>query len=188
MVILRIHHRKPYIPILAILAVIVLLSVLGYHHYAIRRPNPNSHCYVCEGLRYHAPCLLDLSTGNILELSVYENDPITQGELAQNQTTGNFSFMRSGNMTAARNTGVSCSATIPPISQKMDCSLFCEACRSAMECVPNSGIVLADLYDLGNIQYFTLEDGANYSFRDYQIHIEKKTDSTQLEITVLGTR
>ena len=188
MVILRIRSEKTYIPILAILAVIVLLSVLVYHHYAIRSPNRNFHCYVCEGLRYHAPCLLDLSTGNILELSVYENDPTTQGELAQNQTTGNFSFMRSGSMTAARDAGVSCSATIPSSSRTIDDTLFCEACRNAMECVPSSGIALADLYDLENIQYFVIEDGANYSFRDYQINIKKKTDSTQLQITVLGTR
>lgn len=188
MILLRILSRKSYIPILATLAVIVILSVLVYHHCAIRRPNHNFHCYICDGLRYHAPCLLDLSTGNILELSVYENNPTTQGELAQNQTTGHFSFMRSGSMTAARNTGVSCSATIPSISQKMDCSLFCDACRISLEYIPNNGIILADLYDLNNIQYFVIDEGANYSFRNYQISIDKKLDSTQLEITVSGTR
>lgn len=171
--------------ILGILAGVVLFSGLICCRYATG--GKTFRCYVCEGLRYHAPCLIDLSTGEILELSVYEKDPVRQGELAEDQTAGHFSFVVSGGMTAAKDAGRSCVAFLPLETKEMNTVLFCENCKTAIADIQNQGVVLGDLYDLGNIQYFPVEKGTHYAFRDYQINMEE-TGSRQLRITVFGTR
>lgn len=146
------------------------------------------HCYICEGLSYHAPCLIDLSTGHILELSVYDNDPITQGKLAKDQTTGHISFTMSGDMLAITDAGNSAQISISTVPKDMNVDLFCDACQQAIHSLPNSGIVLADLYEREHIRYYILEDGSEYSFRDYMISIEQYNDNSKLQITVHGTK
>lgn len=50
-------------------------------------------CCLCESFRYHAPCMVDLETGNVLELELYDPHPVMVAELAQEQySTGTFSF------------------------------------------------------------------------------------------------
>lgn len=146
------------------------------------------HCYICEGLSYHAPCLINLSTGDILELSIYDNDPIDQGELAKVQMTGHISFTMCGGMLAIVDAGNHAQISIPPDQKTMNIELFCEACQQALHSISNRGIVLADLYDLGHIQYYVLERGAEYAFRDYAISIEQQNDTSDLILSVYGTK
>ena len=146
------------------------------------------HCYICEGLSYHAPCLINLSTGGILELSIYDNDPIDQGELAKDQMTGHISFTMCGGMLAIIDAGNHAQISIPPDPKTMNIELFCDACQQTLHSISNKGIVLADLYDLGNIQYYVLEGGAEYAFRDYAISIEQRNDTSDLILSVYGTK
>lgn len=148
----------------------------------------NPRCYICESMPYHAPCLIDLSTGHILELSVYDNDPITQGKLAKDQTTGHVSFTMSGGMLAITDAGNSAQTTIPTDPRTMNVNLFCHACQQAIHSIPNNGIVLADLYELEHIRYYIIEVGAEYSFRDYTIKIEQRDDTSELIIMVYGKK
>ncbi len=146
------------------------------------------HCYICEGMPYHAPCIIDLSTGHIVELSVYDNDPIDQGELAQVQTTGHISFTMCGDMLAIVDAGNHTQISLPTNPKSMNTNLFCEACQQATLSIPNHGIVLADLYDIDHIRYYTIEEGTEYSFRDYAISIEQRNDTNELVISVYGKK
>ena len=50
-------------------------------------PEPEE-CVVCDNLqgpRFHAPCLLELSTGELTELEIYESCHRYSGELAPDQ-------------------------------------------------------------------------------------------------------
>lgn len=145
------------------------------------------HCSICDGLPYHAPCVVNLSTGRILELSVYDNDPARQGELAETQTTGHFGFIGGDGMIAMKDAGCSCSINIPSDSVEINPALFCNACLEALNQVPNNGVVLADLYDPQAPQYYVIEVGAEYSLRCYEIHITQR-DEGGVQVTVNGTQ
>ena len=52
-------------------------------------------CALCgEGMPYHAPCLINLSTGQLGELKVYDSHPSLLGEIApmEMQHTGTLDF------------------------------------------------------------------------------------------------
>ena len=52
-------------------------------------------CALCgngSGTSYHAPVLVNLSTGEIGELRVYNPDPHHRNEIAKEQSTGTFSL------------------------------------------------------------------------------------------------
>lgn len=42
-------------------------------------------CCLCSSFRYHAPCLVDLQTGDLLELDLYLPHPTKVAELAEFQ-------------------------------------------------------------------------------------------------------
>lgn len=167
-----------------------MLLILLFSFYGCTPTNTiaKEHCYICEGLSYHAPCLIDLSTGHILELAIYDNDPIDQGELAKDQTTGHVSFTMLGDMLAITAAGNTAQTSIPTEPKTMNLDLYCDACQQAIHSIPHSGIVLADLYKLEHIRYYILEDGAEYAFRDYTIHIEQHDDTSEFKIFVYGKK
>lgn len=55
----------------------------------------NKECCLCSSFRYHAPCLIDLKTGELIELRLYEDHPTLVAELSEKQShNGTFSFVR----------------------------------------------------------------------------------------------
>ena len=79
-------------------------------------PEPEQ-CALCgKGMRYHAPCLIDLSTGQMGEMRVYTNHPTKQGELAsaELQETGTFQFQPCAGLVGVRDTcNHTCEVTLP---------------------------------------------------------------------------
>lgn len=51
-------------------------------------------CALCDDLARHAPCIINLNTGEKVELNVYEPHPFLVGEIADEQPGGYFSFVR----------------------------------------------------------------------------------------------
>lgn len=90
---MKIWHTRRFRIWAAALAVIAALAVafgLGWHFggndtdkkaYAAiweaisTLPEPE-RCALCGDMRYHAPCLVDLSTGKVGELAVYTPTPV----------------------------------------------------------------------------------------------------------------
>lgn len=179
---LRIWLRKTRKALSTLTAIfLIVLSSCG-----LKESEVEFHCYICDSLPYHAPCVINLSTGRVLELAVYDNDPVRQGELAESQTSGYFSFTGSAGMVAMKDAGRSCSINIPSDPVEINPSLFCNTCLEALNQFSNNGIVLADLYDLANIHYYIIEEGTEYSLRDYKITITLDADS-EIQILVTGT-
>ena len=185
---MRIWRKKVSKLVPIFISFVVLAAGMLIHISEASRANNTFRCRICEGLPFHAPCLIDLSTGDVLELSVFDNDPVRQGELSDIQSTGNFSFTMSGGMLAAKDAGYSCQASISLEPKTANTALFCEACKEELSNTPNTGIVLADLYDLENIQYYIIEENAEYLFRDYKISIERHTNTEELLIFVTGSK
>lgn len=137
-------------------------------------PDPEQ-CALCSiaslGMRYHAPCLLDLSTGQMGEMEVYTHHPSHQGELApaELQQTGTFSLRPCAGLTAIQDTCAhTCQVTLPEKRELMNPALFCKECRQLLAGAGLAGYVVLDLYDLERVQAYPVRDKV---IRDYRVSV-----------------
>ena len=179
------HHAKW---ILGSFACVVLLIVAGRAVYLNRQPG---ECVLCDsGERgvYHAPVIVNLSTGEVSEMRVY--DPSMTGrnnEISKTQTTGTFSFIYCAGITGIRDTCWHiCKVEIPADAKHMVPSHFCSECRERLSASKKQGFVIADFYDTDSFELFEIVDGATYAIRDYEVTITKGTTDEALEVCVQG--
>lgn len=137
--------------IVLLLALIALLPCLA----SCRRIA--AHCFLCQGVPHSVPCVVNLSTGDVAELS-----PGGYGHIA---------FSTVGGVTVTSNNGEACTATLTALGKDMDPALFCNDCRELISQVPNSGYVLADIWDLTNISLYPIEVGASFPIGEYIVSI-----------------
>lgn len=128
----------------------------------------NKHCYLCQGIPYEAPCLVDLSTGYVAPLTVSENYDAVSFQILGDARIEQLPWETH--------------ATIPAEPQPVSTSLFCEDCMTRIDATPNHGYVLADLSDLSSIQLYPVEGGDAVTIRDYNISIS--ADGGQIQIQV----
>ena len=151
-------------------------------------PDP-AQCALCgEGISYHAPCLLDLSTGQMGELKVYDPHPSLEGEIApmELQQTGTFNFQVCAGLTGVRNTANhTFQVTLSKDKTLMNPALFCGDCRRLLADAVLEGYVIADLYDMANIRVYPVQRGRDAVIRDYRVSVIGRQGAA-LEICVTG--
>lgn len=153
-----------------------------------RSPVPEpERCSLCDDLSRHAPCIINLSTGEKLELDVYEPHPFLVGEIAEEQRGGYFSFVRGAGVEGYKLGAESVTITIPVKADKMEQQFFCNACRELLADHTNGGYVLVDLKDTDAPVIYGIVVDASYSFRCYDITIQELAEDKKYEITVTGT-
>lgn len=153
-------------------------------------PEPEC-CAICEdgnGNRYHAPVLVNLSTGVLRELEIYDRDPRRPWEVAEEQRWDDWVFtFIDGNATMSwsseDHTNI---AHIGEEIGKIAPALFCHDCRALLADTATEGYVLLDMYDLENIQAFVVANGAEHTIRDYSVPIYKDKENGGLEVGVTG--
>lgn len=189
--------------LLAIIAITVVAFVLGWYAgsnatgqkaYAalwaamINLPDPEQ-CALCgEGIPYHAPCLVDLSTGQMGELTVYTPHPSRQGEITpmEMQPTGTFYFQSCAGLVAIRDTCAhTCQVTLPAEREPINPAFFCTACRQLLAGAGLDGYVIADLHDLDNIQAHSIQRGMDKVIRDYRVSVTGRQGAA-LDVCVTG--
>ena len=89
---------KKYIfpAIVVILILICMITILPV-------PEPK-RCAICDSIPYHAPALVNLATGEVGELTVYEPHPFKVAELNECQQGGTFSFIYVAGLNGYSNT------------------------------------------------------------------------------------
>ena len=154
----------------------------------VESPDPEV-CVLCrngEGAKIHAPCIVNLSTGEVAELSVYEAHPTEPGEVSAELKKGYFSFFGgAGAQIMCNPDSEFCRATLPKDSGKLDPSYFCYECRRNIAELDKDGYVIADMYDPENVSIYKIWNGAKYEIREYLLTVNK-TESRNLEIEVHG--
>lgn len=160
-----------------------------WHSFATQEA-PES-CALCgngEAQRYHAPCLVNLSTGEIAELTVYDPDPQYIGEIAAAQRTGFAQLISRAGVAGLRDaSNHTCHVTVK--SENMETinpSLFCPDCRTLLASVATEGYVLLDLHSRDNIIPYELQVGAQYTIRDYTVTISYNDEWDWYEVEVQG--
>lgn len=145
-------------------------------------------CVLCGGaIPYHAPVLVNLSTGEAGEMRVYDPDSQHRYELAEKQSTGTFSYLHIAGLTGCRDTcDHTCCVTLPETEAPIAPTLFCRDCRALLADTATKGYVLVDLYNLSDITAYAIKDGAKYTIRDYDISISAQEEPSGLSIYVAG--
>lgn len=148
-------------------------------------------CAVCEngnGNRYHAPVLLNLSTGRSRELEIYNNDPHRPWEVAEEQRWDDwvFSFIDEHATMSWSSFDHTNIARITDNSTAMAPAHFCHDCRALLADTATEGYVLLDLYDLKDIRAFAVRKDEEYTIRDYTVSIYKDKENGGLKVEVTG--
>ena len=130
------------------------------------------HCYLCGGFRYERPCIIELSTGNVVELK-----PASEG---------NAELTSIGKISVRSYEQNSVTAAVPAIGDKIDRNKYCDNCLGIIDQTLNEGYVLADLNDLDNIALYEIKDGTELQIRDCDITIhEDQNNQLVLETAFL---
>lgn len=137
-------------------------------------PDPEQ-CALCgEGGQYHAPCLMNLSTGQMGELQVYAYGPTGQSKLdpREAQLSGTLSFLRCAGLTAIRDNDLhTCQVILPGERELMDPAHFCKKCRQLLAGAGLEGYAVLDLSDRGHIRAYPIRDEL---IRDYRISVDSR--------------
>lgn len=163
---------------------IVILALLSACANAIPEPE---QCSLCTSLPRHAPCIINLSTGELLELAVYEPHPFIAGELAEEQQRETFSFVRGAGVDGYRLSGESITITIPMVADVMEEKHFCNTCRERLEDCASQGYALVDLKDISNPIIYAIGIDLEVSFRCYNIFVNEAKAGEKYEISIIGT-
>ena len=154
---------------------------------AQRQISGQENCALCGSSRRHAPCLIDLSTGEVGELRVYAPHPYLAGEIADKQQTGTLDFFYcAGIVTTCDTNNHICWAYLPTETEPMAPEQFCQDCRALLSGICTEGYVLADLYDLNDIQVYAIVEGESYIIRDYTVTVSGDENAEKLKIEVAG--
>lgn len=149
-------------------------------------PEPE-RCSLCDDLSRHAPCLVNLSTGEKIELEIYEPHPFLVGEIAEEQRGGYFSFVRGAGAEGYKLGAESITITVPIKADKLDQKHFCLSCRTLLDEFMSNSYVLVDLKDTENLLLFPVEKCSSFSMRCYDISITLLEDDDKYEILIVGT-
>lgn len=149
-------------------------------------PKPD-RCAVCTSLKRHAPCVLNLNTGKIVELELYEPHSRKVGEIAETQDQSIFSFISIDGSKGTKTTNpweikINLPKKVQPKSKKHYCSHCIELLSHHW-----NGYVILDLYQPSSPIVYSIHDGATYSIRCYSISITTDAETQQYVLEEIGT-
>lgn len=169
---------------LTVICIVILVLLTGCTY--VNAPEPEQ-CSLCAGLPSHAPCIINLSTGEMLELAVYEPHPFIIGELAEEQQRETFSFVRGAGVEGYRLSGESITITIPMVADAMEEKHFCNTCRERLADCASQGYALVDLKNTINPVIYVIANDLEASFRCYNIFANEAIEGEKYEISIIGT-
>lgn len=169
-----------------IMALVITLLVLLCACSMGSTPEPE-RCSLCDDLPRHAPCIINLSTGELLELDVYEPHPFLVGEIAEEQRGGYFSFVRGTGVEGYKLGAESVKITIPVKADRLDQQYFCNHCRELLADYTNQGYALVDLKDTESPVAYAINADTKAAFRCYEISVQEIKEDGKYEISIIGT-
>ena len=144
-------------------------------------------CCLCNSFRHHAPCLIDLETGELVELDLYFPHETLVAELAEEQPeTSTFSFVQIGNISGTKLTD---SKTIEIHIPKDTAGSFalCKDCKKLLPSGHTSRYVFADLYSKEEKVLIPIIADSNFSLRCYDITAKENAEKGGISAVIQGT-
>ena len=147
----------------------------------------NKECCLCSSFRYHAPCLVDLKTGEMIELRLYEDHPTLVAELSEEQShNGTFSFIRLNGVSGTKQTGPEKVDLFVPTEAVLFPAL-CNKCKQQLPFGLASRYVLADLHGMEDKYLIPIVADTVLSLRCYDISMEADAEKDGIAVVILGT-
>ena len=145
-------------------------------------------CCLCNSFRYHAPCLIDLETGDLIELDLYFPHETKVAELASSQPKmETFMFVHLGNITGTKLTDSKVIEFGVPIADKTNNPALCKDCRELLQAGYKGRYILADLYDIENKELIPIVANTSIDLRCYEITMVENTEKNEINVTIQGT-
>lgn len=167
----------------AIIWMILLAVLTGCSTVSIPEPE---RCSLCADLPRHALCIINLSTGEKLELDLYEPHPFLVGGIAEEQPGGYFSFVRGAGIEGYKVGAEYIVISVPVKSEKMDQQFFCNDCRDRLAVNVNNGYALVDLYEPSEPIVYPINISTSFSVRCYSTSVQENAEEDKYEITIVG--
>ena len=146
----------------AIIVTLILCAaiVIGVPLYRYALPEPE-HCVLCEYRElHHAPVLMNLATGEVVELSVEPR-------------TGVFRLVVGAGVSGCSIGGQSCEVTLPQAGVAMNDGLFCRKHRVMLAVAEGRGYALLDLHEAGEAIPYVVASGVEYEINGYTVSVSK---------------
>lgn len=170
--------KKYIIPILAVILILVLA------HAILPAPEPE-RCAICDSIPMHAPALVNLATGEVGELEVYDPHPFKVAELDEFQQGGMFRFIYAAGLNGYSDTANwETHITMPINENEYEETFFCKYCRNMISNHTENGYLLLDLREPKNFSIISLSSDEVQTIRCYEISIVQLEG--KLEIVVHG--
>ena len=171
--------KKYIFPAIAVILILIFARAI------LSAPEPE-RCAICDSIPMHAPALVNLATGEVGELAVYEPHPFKVAELNEYQQGGTFSFIYVAGLNGYSDTANwETHITIPTDENEYEEKFFCKACRERISGHTEKGFLLLDLRTPESFGILSIDSAQMQSVRCYEI--QTKQDPDEIEIIVHGT-
>ena len=171
--------KKFIFPVIAVILILFCMITI------LPAPNPK-RCAICDSIPYHAPALVNLATGEVGELTVYEPHPFKVAELNPYQQGGTFSFIYVAGINGYSDTANwETHITIPTDENEYEEKHFCKACRAQIANHTDYGFLLLDLRTPKSSSILSLDSAEIQCVRCYEVQTKQHLD--EIEIIVHGT-
>ena len=171
--------KKYIFPAIAVILILICLITI------LPAPNPK-RCAICDSIPYHAPALVNLATGEVGELSVYEQHPFKVAELNPYQQGGTFSFIYVAGINGYSDTANwETHITMPTNENEYEEKFFCNACRERISSHTEKGFLLLDLRTPKSFDILSFDSEEIQLVRCYEVQTKQCLD--EIEIVVHGT-
>ena len=165
---------------------VIVAILLLFNGCSSNIPEPKK-CALCEVFPRHAPCLVNLNTGELRELGIYQPHHTKVAELSDEQYGGYMSLVQFGEITGILLGADSVELKAPIKSTGIQDGLFCNDCRKLLKDNNCQGYILADLRYPDTPSVWGIKVGISFSVRCYKIDITASDDSEKLIIVMKGT-
>ena len=173
---------KNWLKILCAVLVVIIVVTAG-----MLFTKEEKECCLCNSFRYHAPCLIDLETGELIELDLYFPHKTLVAELAEEQPEmSTFSFVQIGNVSGTKLTGNKTIEIHMP-NEKTSNPALCRDCKKLLSFGHTSRYVFADLYSKEEKTLIPIKANSDFSLRCYDVTIEKDTEKGGVSAVIQGT-
>ena len=147
----------------------------------------SEECALCDAFPRHAPCLVDLNTGELRELEIYQPHHTKVAELSDEQHGGYMSLVQFGDISGILLGADRVELKAPAKVHGMVDGLFCENCRKLLKENKCQGYILADLRNPATPSVWPIKDEISFSIRCYEVDITTSDDGETLFIVMNGT-
>lgn len=174
---MKMWQKKTNIVLVVVLIAVALIVVF----------QRQKECCICNSFRYHAPCLIDLKTGKLIELDLYFPDDKLVAELENPQPEmGTFCFVRLGNVSGTKLTDNKIVELHIP-NEKVFFPALCKDCRKKLPFGYTSRYVFADLYGMETKFLIPIAVDSILSLRCYDLYMVENVENGGVSVVIQGT-